>query len=152
EFFPPAQVKPFNVGQAHIQGFEIEGAVPLPAGFLAQLAYSFLDAVDDAPGAGQGHHLAYRPPHRLYSRLARKGDRFEGYGELGFTSAMPRNGFDTASEGAQLILSAGLGARITGPVWLDVEAKNLLDDRTLEDQFQYPLPGFSIALIARARL
>lgn len=152
EFFPPAQVKPFNAGQAHIQGFEIEGAVPLPRGFLAQLAYSFLDAVDDAPGAGQGHHLAYRPPHRLYTRLAHKGDRFEGYGELGFTSAMPRNGFDTASEAPQLILSAGLGARAFGPLWLDVEAKNLLDDRTLEDQFQYPLPGFSIALLARARL
>jgi vitamin B12 transporter len=152
EFFPPAQVKPFNVGQAHIQGFELEAAVPLPRGFVAQLAYSFLDAVDDAPGASQGHHLAYRPPHRLFARLARTGDRLEGYGELGFTSAMPRNGFDTASEGSQLVLSAGLGARVTGPLWLDVEAKNLLDDRTLEDQFQYPLPGFSIAVIARARL
>ena len=37
-------------------------------------------------------------------------------------------------------------------VWLDVEARNLLADETLEDVFQYPLPGFSIALIARARL
>ena len=38
------------------------------------------------------------------------------------------------------------------PLWVDFEAKNLLDDRTLEDVFQYPLPGFSFAVIARARL
>jgi hypothetical protein len=49
-------------------------------------------------------------------------------------------------------LNAGAGVRAVGPVWLDVEAKNLLGDETLEDVFQYPLPGFSIAVIARARL
>jgi iron complex outermembrane receptor protein len=152
EFFPPAAVKPFNVGQAHISGLELEASVPLPQGFLAQLAYSYLDAIDDAPGAEQGHHLAYRPPHRLFTRLARSGDRLEGYGELGFVSAMPRNAFDSASQSAQLVLSAGAGARVAGPLWLDVEAKNLLNDQTLEDQFQYPLPGLSIAVIARARL
>ncbi len=27
-----------------------------------------------------------------------------------------------------------------------------LDDQTLEDVFQYPLPGFSLAVVARARL
>jgi outer membrane cobalamin receptor len=147
EIFPPAAVKPFNVGSAHISGVELQAAVALPAGFSAEGAYSFLHAVDD-----QGNPLAYRPPHRLFLRLARRGDRLEGYSELGFVSQMSRNVYGTAFEPAQLVLSAGLGTRVAGPVWLDVEAKNLLNDQTLEDQFQYPLPGLSIAVIARARI
>jgi hypothetical protein len=65
---------------------------------------------------------------------------------------MPRNQYDTAAQAAQLVFNAGAGMRLLGPLWLDVEVKNLLDDRTLEDIFQYPLPGRSIAVIARARL
>jgi vitamin B12 transporter len=148
----PAAVKPFNIGLAHIAGVELEAAVQLPQGFAVELAYSFLDAINGAAGDANGHHLAYRPPHRLFTRLARRGDRLEGYAELAFTSAMTRNDFDTATQESQLTLGAGLGARIAGPVWLDVEVKNLLDDQTQEDLFQYPLPGLSIAVIARARL
>jgi vitamin B12 transporter len=148
QLFPPARVKPFNVGQARISGVELQAIVALPARFLAQVSYSFLDAVNRR----DGHKLAYRPPHRLFARLARQGDRIEGYGEMSFTSAMPRNAFDTAFVGSQMLLSAGAGVRAVGPLWLDVEAKNLLDNRTYEDLFQYPLPGLSIAMIARARL
>jgi len=49
-------------------------------------------------------------------------------------------------------VNAGAGARVAGTLWIDVEAKNLLDDRTMQDLFQYPLPGLSLAVIARARL
>ncbi len=148
QLFPPARVKPFNVGAARIAGIELQAIVPLPQRFLATISYGFLDAVNLA----DGHKLAYRPPHRVFARLARRGDRVEGYGEAGFTSAIPRNAFDTAFVGSQVLLNAGLGVRAAGPLWIDVEAKNLLDDRTYEDLFQYPLPGLSIALIARARL
>ena len=65
---------------------------------------------------------------------------------------MPRNQFDTAFLPSQLLINAGAGARLAGPVWLDVEAKNLLDDRRLQDLFQYPLPGLSLAAIVRVRL
>jgi len=148
QLFPPARVKPFNVGQARIAGVELQLLVPLPARFYGQLSYSFLDAVNRR----DGHNLPYRAPHRLFARLAHRGDRVEGYGEMSFTSALPRNGFDTAFVGSAVLLNAGAGVRAVGPVWLDVEVKNLLDDRTLEDIFQYPLPGLSIAVIARARL
>jgi hypothetical protein len=65
---------------------------------------------------------------------------------------MPRDLYGSAHLPNQLLLNAGLGLRAAGSLWIDVEAKNLLDDRTLEDLFQYPLPGLSIAVIARARL
>jgi outer membrane cobalamin receptor len=146
--FPPARVKPFNVGEARIAGIELQAIVPLPGRLLAQISYSFLNAVNRA----DGHALPYRAPHRLFTRLAHRGDRVEGYGEVSFASAMPRNDFDTAFVGSQVLLNAGIGVRAIGPVWIDVEAKNLLDDRTYEDVFQYPLPGLSIAVIARARL
>jgi outer membrane cobalamin receptor len=145
-------VTPLNIGVAHISGFELQAVVPLPAGFLAEAAYSWLSAINDRPGALESQQLAYRPPHRLFLRLARRGDRVEGYAETSFTSRMPRNQYGTAFLPAQLLVNAGAGARIAGPLWLDVEAKNLLADETLEDVFHYPMPGLSIAAIARVRL
>lgn len=153
ELHPSANaVTPLNIGSAHLAGVELQAVVPLPAGFLAEAAYSFLDAINDRPGAQQSQKLSYRPPHRLFLRLARRGDRIEGYAETSFTSRMPRNQYGSAFLSAQLVVNAGAGARAFGPLWLDVEVKNLLADETLEDVFQYPLPGLSIAVIARARL
>ncbi len=151
ELYPPARVKPFNVGGARIAGLELEAVAKLPHGFVAELAYSFLDAINGRDGL-EGHHLSYRPPHRLFARLARRGDRLEGYGEISYQSRMPRNQFDSAYLPSQTLLNVGAGVRAIGPLWLDVEVKNLLDDQTLEDLFQYPLPGLSLAVIARARL
>jgi iron complex outermembrane receptor protein len=151
ELNPPLEVKPFNIGAARIAGVELQAVVPLPAGFLAEASYSYLDAVTMDPCPQGGNRLSYRPPHRLFARLARRGDRLEGYAESSYASPMPRNQCDTAHLPAQFLINAGAGARVAGPLWIDLEAKNLLDDRTLEDLFQYPLPGFSIALIARAR-
>jgi len=152
EFFPPAKVKPFNVGGAHITGVELQASAALPLGIRIDAAYSYLHTVNLREGDQQGHSLSYRPPHRLFLRASLRGDRVEGYAESRFTSSMPRNQYDTAAQAAQLVFNAGAGFRVAGPLWLDVEVKNLLDDRTLEDIFQYPLPGRSIAVIARARL
>ena len=152
ELFPPAKVRPYNVGSARIAGAELQAIVPLPAGLLAQATYSWLDAVNLRPGDQQDRRLAYRAPHRLFLRLARRGDRLEGYGECSYTSALPRNAYDSAYERSQLVFNAGLGVRASGPLWIHLEVRNLLDDQTLEDLFQYPLPGRSISLIARARL
>jgi len=152
ELYPPAKVKPFNVGDARIAGAELQGSLLLPRGFRLDAAYSYLHTLNLREGAQEGHSLAYRPPHRVFVRGSRRGERLEGYLEGRFTSAMPRNQYDTAEQPAQLVFNAGFGVRVAGPLWVDFEAKNLLDDRTLEDVFQYPLPGFSFAVIARARL
>ena len=151
ELFPPAQAKPFNVGRARILGAELQAVANLPLGVTAELAYTGLQAVNTRPGTLQGHTLPYRAPHRLFVRLAHHSDRSESYAETNFTASMPRNEFDTAFVPAQLFVNAGAGMRVAGPLWIDVEAKNLLDDRTMQDLFQYPLPGLSLAAIARAR-
>jgi iron complex outermembrane receptor protein len=151
ELFPPIRVKPFNVSAARIAGMEVQVVARLSYSLTAEASYSYLDAVNLREGIEGGHHLSYRPPHRLFARLAHRADRTEGYFEANATSSMPRNNFDTAYLPAQLTLNAGAGARVTEALWLDVEAKNLLDDRTQQDLFQYPLPGLTLAAVARAR-
>ena len=151
ELYLPARVKPFNIGGARIAGVELQAAARFPLGFDLTVAYTFLDAINGRAGFS-GHHLSYRPPHRVFARLARQGDRLEGYGELSFQGRMPRNQFDTAYLPSQTLVNAGLGVRAAGPLWIDIEIKNSLDDQTLEDLFQYPLPGLSLAVLARARL
>jgi iron complex outermembrane receptor protein len=151
ELFPPVRVKPFNVSAARIAGVELQVVARLPYALTAEASYSYLSAVNLREGNEGGHSLSYRPPHRVFARLAHRGDRTEGYLEANATSSMPRNNFDTAYLPAQLTLNAGAGARVAGTFWLDLEAKNVLDDRTQQDLFQYPLPGFTLAAVARAR-
>jgi vitamin B12 transporter len=153
EQFPPLRVKPFNIGAARIAGIELQAAVQLPAGFTVEAAYSYLDAINRRPIPTQeGQKLAYRPPQRLFLRAARRGDRWEGFLELSATASMLRNSFGTARLPAQKFVNAGAGARVFGPLWLDVEVRNALDDQTLQDLFQYPLPGLTVTALARVRL
>jgi len=124
----------------------------LPYGVTAELAYTALQAVNTRPGTLEGHSL---PTGLLIGSSSGSLDMATGSKRTprrNATASMPRNQFDTAFVGAQLLVNAGAGARVAGPLWIDVEAKNLLDDRTMQDLFQYPLPGFSLAVIARARL
>ncbi|GAC1348158.1 MAG: hypothetical protein NVSMB23_28680 [Myxococcales bacterium] len=153
EQFPPLRVKPFNIGAARIAGIELQAAVELPAGFSVEAAFSVLDAINRRPIPTQeGQALAYRPPRRLFLRGARRGDRWEGFVDLTATSSMPRNSFGTARLPAQLVVDAGAGARIVGSLWLDLEVKNALDAQTLQDLFQFPLPGLTVTALARVRL
>jgi len=153
EQFPPARVKAFNAGAACISGVEAQAAAMLPYGFVAEASYSYLHARNCRDSATQGGQpLPYRPPHRLFLRLARRGDRLEGYAELNATSSVARNSFGTSWQPAQMVVNAGAGARVWRGIWLDLDVKNVLDDRTLQDLFQYPLPGISVSAIARIQL
>ena len=147
------RVKPQNDGAARIAGAELQVLAKLPLSATAELAYSYLDAVNQDAGSltQGGQKLPYRPPHRLFARLARHGDRLEAFFQGNLTSAMARNAYGTADLSAQLRLDAGAGVRLAAAVWLDLEVRNLLDDRTQQDLFAYPLPGLSLLATARAR-
>jgi vitamin B12 transporter len=152
ELFPPARVKPYNIGAARIRGAEVQLSLrlPLEAGF--EVSYSFVEAINDRPSATQGgRKLSYRSPHRLFARLDHRGDRLEGFVQVHLSSAMPRNAYGTAELPAQVRIDAGAGVRVAGPLWADLEVRNVLDDRTQQDLFQYPLPGASFQATARAR-
>jgi hypothetical protein len=116
------------------------------------VAYSFVDAINERPSATQqGQKLSYRSPHRLFARLERHGDRLEASVQVDLSSATPRNAYGTAELPIQVRIDAGAGVRVAGPLWVDLQIRNLLDDRTQQDLFQYPLPGASFQATARAR-
>jgi vitamin B12 transporter len=144
--------KAYNIGFAIIRGAELEALVPLPLGFSAEANWSYLSATNESSGAlVNGQPLPYRPSHRVFARVARKGDRLEGFASLQYSSSMPRNEAATTFLDAQAAIDCGLGARVLGPLWVDLEVKNLLDQERQQDLFQYPLPGVSFTAIARAR-
>ena len=152
ELYPPARVKPYNIGAARIRGAEVQLSVRLPLEVGLEVAYSFVEAVNERLSATQGgRRLSYRSPHRLFARLDRRGDRLEGFVQVELSSAMPRNAYGTAELPAQVRIDAGAGVRVAGPLWADLEVRNVLDDRTQQDLFQYPLPGASFQATARAR-
>ena len=145
-------MKPYNIGAARIRGAEVQLSVRLPLEVGLEVAYSFVEAVNERPSATQGgRKLSYRSPHRLFARLDRRGDRVEGFVQVQLSSAMPRNAYGTAELPAQVCIDAGAGVRVAGPLWVDLEVRNVLDDRTQQDLFQYPLPGASFQATARAR-
>ena len=153
ELYPPARAKPFNIGAARIAGVELEAVLQLPRGFTAEASYSYLDARNRRDSQTEGNQeLPYRPPHRLFLRGARHGDRLEGFAELAFTSSMPRNPFGTATLPSYASINAGAGVRLVGTFWLSLEVRNLLDDQRQQDLFQYPLPGLTAMAVVRARL
>ncbi len=145
-------MKPYNIGAARITGAEVQLAIRLPLEAALEVAYSFVEAVNQRPSATQeGQKLSYRSPHRLFARLDRQGDRIEGFVQAQLSSATPRNAYGTAELPAQVRIDAGAGVRVAGPVWADLQVRNVLDDRTQQDLFQYPLPGASFQATARAR-
>jgi iron complex outermembrane receptor protein len=152
ELFPPARIKPLNLGSARMLGLELQGSLRLPLGLLASLSWSVLDArsLRDSQTEG-GERLPYRPPHRLFARLSHESERLEGFVELIATSETPRNAFGTAALRAQAGLNAGAFLRTVGPLWVGLQARNVLDDRTQQDLFLYPLPGLQLTALARAR-
>jgi vitamin B12 transporter len=153
ELFPPARAKAQNIGQARIAGVELQALVQLPLSATLEASYSYLDAINERPSVNEGgQQLPYRAPHRLYARLARRGERLEAFFQGTYNSSMPRNAFGTAFLPAQVRLDAGAGVRVAGPVWCDLEVRNLLNDQTQQDLFQYPLPGLSLLATVRARL
>src|SRR3954453_870769 len=56
------RVRPLNIGRAHIAGAELQAVLPLGRGFSVELAYTWLQALNQRPGERQDAQLAYRTP------------------------------------------------------------------------------------------
>jgi outer membrane cobalamin receptor len=147
ELFPPFRFKPFNAGASRVLGAEVEAAwSPIPDTTIGA-AYTFLDARPESDG---GKLLPYRAPHRAYLRAAHKGPLWEAFAEAHYTAAFPRNRANTKRVADRVALNAGAGLRVWGPFRVSLEVKNLLDDRTMEDVYGYPLPARSFFVHVRA--
>jgi vitamin B12 transporter len=147
--------KPFNDAKASTSGVEVEAATaPLgPLGIALSGAYTFL-ATETLRGGEDvlGKDLPHRARHRAYARAAIGRGPLEAHADVQYVGSQfleTRNLQPIAP-----VTAVGLGA--SARVWrrpdvrIHVEAKNLLDDRTLQDGFGNPLPGRMVLFTLRA--
>ena len=155
EIYPPFRAKPFNEGQAIIQGIEAE-AVIRPWPFLSVLASgTYLDTYDDDPvSRNYGDPLPYRPPLRFHGRVAFEKAPVRLALEVDVASGQPLNQAGSLVLPGHAILDATAGVRLLAKpiaLWLSAEVKNLTNDQA-PDVFGYPLPGTALFVSLNADL
>jgi len=150
------RMKPFNDTRSAARGVEVElASAPIgPAALSVSLAYTYLfteTLLGDVLVVGK--ELPHRAPHRLFARLAAAPGPLEVHGEVHWVAAQWGDAENSAALRipAALTLNAGLSARVARrpDLHLGLEVRNLLDDRSLQDGFGYPLPGRMVLLTLR---
>jgi iron complex outermembrane receptor protein len=147
---------PQNAERSLVRGVEAELAtVPLRrlAGLSGRLAYTFTHS-EALRGKQEilGLDLPRKPRHRLYARLGAGGAGADAHAEAQWISRQ-WIGFGRDGEIPDaLTLGAGASARLWKPAGLrlHVEVRNLLDQKTLTDSFDNPLPGRTVLVTLRA--
>lgn len=150
------RMKPFNAGRALVAGLEAELATaPAPRllGLSAAAAYTYL-FTETLRGeeAEVGRDLPFRPRHRLFARAALAPGPAEVHLEAHHVGAQWQEARNVVRVPAALLWNAGASVRLAraAALRLGVEARNLLDDRTLTDPIGNPLPGRMVMVTLRA--
>ena len=143
----PGTFKPFNFGRASAAGAEVEAtsaALRSLWNLQGQLAYTFMATEEllGLPGI-VGQELPHRPRNRLYARISADAGPAGGSAEAQYVGLQYLDSRNIQAVPASFAVNAGAFVRILRrpEVRLTVEVKNLLDDRTLQDGFGYPLPS-----------
>jgi outer membrane cobalamin receptor len=152
-----SRMRPFNEGPAVARGLELElASAPFfgPAALSASAAYTRL-ATEILRGdhSTVGNELPHRASHRLFARLSAAPGPLEVHGEAHYVAAQFGDVENSAGVRipAAVTLNAGLSVRLARApeLRLGLEARNLLDDRSLQDGFGYPLPGRMVLVTLR---
>jgi len=151
----PGSFKPFNLGKASVWGAEVEAATA-PAAALwnlqGQLAYTFMatEELRGVPGV-LGKEVPHRPRNRLYARASVDPGAAGGHAEVQLVGEQFLDSRNIHAVPASVVVSAGAFVRaVRRPeVRISLEVRNLLDDRTLQDGFGYPLPSRAFFLTVR---
>jgi iron complex outermembrane receptor protein len=150
------RLRPFNSDRALVRGLEAEVATApwrRAAGLQGQAAYTYTESqVLLGDQRILGLDLPRMPRHRLYARLTVGGPAADAHVEtqwisrqwLAFGRENPVADALSFGAGAGVRLSRAAGLR------LQVEVRNLLDVRTLSDNFGNPLPGRTLLVTLRA--
>jgi iron complex outermembrane receptor protein len=150
------RLRPDNVDRSLVRGVEAEVATApwrRAAGLSAQAAYTYTDSeVLLGKEDVLGKDLPRKPHHRLYARIGAGGPLADAHVEsqwisrqyLGEGRVAPIRDALTFGAGASVLLWRAASLR------LHVEVRNLLDDRTLQDSFDNPLPGRTVLVTLRA--
>jgi iron complex outermembrane receptor protein len=139
---------PRNVGRAGMRGLEAEAATaPLgPLGISAQLAYTWL-APEILRGTPQelGNDLPRRARHRLFARLGIAPGAWDVHAEAHLVGRQFQDTLNLAGNQVPRALTFHAGASVRvwrrPEAWVQLDVKNLADDRTLKNGYGLPLPG-----------
>jgi len=151
----PGSFKPFNLGRASAAGAEVEAtsaALRSLWNLQGQLAYTFMATEEllGVPGV-VGKELPHRPRNRLYARASVDAGPAGGNAEVQYVGSQYLDSRNIQSAPASLVVNAGAFVRIlrSPEVRVTLEVRNLLDDRTLQDGFGYPLPSRMVLATVR---
>ena len=151
----PGSFKPQNALRASSAGVELEiltAAARELWGLQGQLSYTFLatTVLRGVPGV-VGKELPQRPRNRAFARVSVDPGVAGGHLEAQFVGLQYLDSRNIHSAPASLVVNAGAFARIlrSPEVRIGAEVKNLLDDRTLQDGFGYPLPSRTLLVTLR---
>ena len=98
-----------------------------------------------------GKELPQRPRNRAFARVSVDPGAAGGHLEAQYVGLQYLDARNIHSAPASLVVNAGAFARIlrSPEVRIGAEVKNLLDDRTLQDGFGYPLPSRTLLVTLR---
>jgi vitamin B12 transporter len=143
----PGSFKPQNASRASAAGLEVEfltAAAKELWGLQGQLSYTFMATQElrGVPGV-VGKELPQRPRNRAFARASLDPGVAGGHLEAQYVGLQYLDSRNIHSAPGSLVVNAGAFARIlrSPEVRIGAEVKNLLDDRTLQDGFGYPLPS-----------
>jgi outer membrane receptor protein involved in Fe transport len=149
------RLKPFNAGRAAVRGAELEAAsTPRgPLGAAGAVAYTYL-ASENLRGdeAVLGKDLPHRARHRLFARGSLARGPAGAHVELHHVGAQFQDRRNLVGIPAATTWNAGASWRFSRRPELtaNVELRNLLDARDLQDPFGNPLPGRMALVSLRA--
>ncbi len=150
------RLTPRNDDKAIIQGIEVEVAsTPLRRllGANVAFAYTFMQTETLRGVEGVvGNEVPRRPRHRLYARLGFEQGPAEAHVDAQYVGTQWQEERNVQPIAATFLLGAGASVRIVRrpAVRLHLDAKNALDDRTLQDGFANPLPARMVLFSVRA--
>ncbi|MGA8893254.1 MAG: TonB-dependent receptor [Anaeromyxobacteraceae bacterium] len=151
----PGSFKPQNALRASAAGLELELLTARArdlCNLQAQLSYTFLatETLQGVPGV-VGKELPHRPRNRAFARVSVDPGVAGGHLEAQYVGAQYLDSRNIHSVPASFVVNAGAFARIlrSPEVRIGAEVKNLLDDRTVQDGFGYPLPSRTLLVTIR---
>jgi vitamin B12 transporter len=135
--------KPFNIGQARLEGMEATLKAEPVKYFSLSGAYTLTYAIDTTEYPNRtDRQIPGRPRHVAFGRLEGHLSYFHPFAEYHYVGGNFINQANTKLLDERSILNAGLVCRPSERYKMGFEVKNLADEQTL-DVRGFPLPGRS---------
>jgi iron complex outermembrane receptor protein len=136
--------KPFNVGQARLEGMELSLRAGWPPHIALSGAYTLTYAIDETDDPNRrGNQIPGRPRHVAFGRLEGRAGPVAPFVEFNYVGGNYVTAANTKLLPERKLWNAGLTISQDASVRLGLEVKNLTDEQVV-DVRGFPLPGRAI--------